>query len=137
MKASFVDTYKTVGKGKTNLGQPITVFKYEVSGTEAELAQYKEKQGDNYVQDDISGKPLWFSIRPVGQTVTLFVTRNSGRIVADTSEYDAVIALANDHKGTPIGEELARKAADMLFAGLSVRKRTTNVVAAPADKAPL
>ena len=86
MKAKIENYYRSKKTG-------LPVFVYVVSGTEAELSAYKEAQEavklpnnkTAYVEDE-SGRPLYFSTRPLStkrsESVELMITTN-GRIVAD------------------------------------------------------
>lgn len=81
MKAKFVNYYrKDAGK---------KVFVYVVSGSNAEIEDYKAAQGENLrLQDEDATKPLFFSMRPLSanpsESITLTITTN-GKIVADDS----------------------------------------------------
>jgi hypothetical protein len=68
--------------------QPITVFVYQVTGTDEELKKYEEiqiKAGVKTVKDQ-SGY-LWFTTVPVGVTGKLNISTN-GKIFADTTAMD-------------------------------------------------
>jgi hypothetical protein len=115
------------------------VFRYEVQGSEAELAKYEEIQGENYRKTD-DGKPLFFTTRFAGNSVDLIITR-AGKVVADMSAFDAAASMATQYGGN-LGQELARQAAAQLFGGASkstVENSTpvTSNVAESADPADL
>ena len=99
LKAQFHGNYKKFNK-LTN--QAITVFRYTVSGTEEELEQYKDVQGDNFVQDDKTGKPLYFTTRYVADNVELTITDN-GKVVVDDSEFTKLQSIVDTY-----GEGVAR-----------------------------
>jgi hypothetical protein len=67
-------------------------FVYGVSGTEKDLASFKEIQGEYYREDD-NGQTLWFTTRCVGQSGTLIITTNN-KIVPDMSKFDQAASLA-------------------------------------------
>lgn len=91
-----------------------TVFVYAVSGNEKQLAEFKEKSGEYYREDD-KGTALWFTTRCVGQTGTLIITSN-GKIVPDMSQFDQAASIAAQYGGN-FGQELARAAAANLLVG--------------------
>lgn len=78
LTAKFRDNYR-----KKVTGTP--VFRYVVSGTDAELKEYETTQGNNFRQDDKTGEILWFSTRFVGDNVTLRINDND-TVSADDSE---------------------------------------------------
>jgi hypothetical protein len=91
-----------------------TVFVYAVSGTEKQLADYKEKSGEFYREDD-KGQALWFTTRCVGITGKLIITSN-GKIVPDMSEFDQAASIAQQYGGN-FGQALANLAASKLVGG--------------------
>ena len=58
-----------------------TVFVYNISGSEKELEQFQEAEGDNYRLDEQTGKPIWFTTRFIDDNIELEITQN-GRVVA-------------------------------------------------------
>lgn len=105
LKAKFHGNYR---KSTTVNGIPtvLTVFRYTVDGTEKELQEYEEIQADNYVVDDKSGKPLYFTTRYVADVVELQVSENKDgekRIVVDDSEIAKIQAMVQMY-----GESVAR-----------------------------
>jgi len=90
-----------------------TVFVYSVSGTEAQLADFATAQGENHRVDDVTGEPLWFTTRCVGDNGTLIITSN-GKVVPDMSEYEKAASLASQYGGN-FGEQLAKMAAERLL----------------------
>jgi len=91
------------------------VFVYSVSGTEAQLEEFKTAQGDNHRVDDKTGEPLWFTTRCVGNSGTLIITTN-GKVVPDMSAFDQAASLAKQYGGN-LGQELAKAAAAQLIGG--------------------
>ena len=91
------------------------VFVYSVSGTEAQLEEFKTAQGDNHRVDDKTGEPLWFTTRCVGNSGTLIITTN-GKVVPDMSAFDQTASLAKQYGGN-LGQELAKAAAAQLIGG--------------------
>jgi len=118
MKITFLRNYR-----KSGTGNP--VFVYTVSGTEKEIGEYSQAQGEQLRLDEETQKPLWFSTRYVQDNGKLIITRN-GKIVADTSEFDKAASLAQQYGGN-LGQALAMSAAANLLGG-SFR---------PVDQAPM
>lgn len=106
MKGKFLRSYRKASSGNN-------VFVYTVTGTEEQLAQYKEIQKENYVEDDKTGKPLWFSTRYYGDNIDLVITAK-GNVVPDTSEFDKAASLASQYGGN-LGTEIAKIAAGNLL----------------------
>lgn len=129
MKIKLIRSYRKLNKN----GQPTTVFVYGVSGTDEQLAAYKEAVGaDNYRESD-EGEPLWFSTRCVGETGSL-ITTSKGTFAPDMSAFDKAASLAAQYGGN-LGQELARNAAASLL-GASNSAASVAQPAAPAkDKA--
>jgi hypothetical protein len=92
MKASFSNSYPKRSKN----GNVVDVFVYHVNGTESELADYKTVKDDQYREDSVSGKPLFFSLNYVGEIVDLIITTN-GNVVADTSKLRKAANLVNQY----------------------------------------
>jgi hypothetical protein len=80
----------------------ITVWRYQVSGSEKELSEFEETQGDNHRVDQETGKPLWFTTRFVGPSTTLTITEN-GKVVADNSSLEEIASMVEQY-----GEATAR-----------------------------
>jgi hypothetical protein len=99
LKAQFHGSYKKYNK-LTNTA--LTVFRYTVTGSDEELKSYEEIQGDNFVQDDKTGKPLYFTTRYVDDNVELTITEN-GKVVVDDSEYTKIQSIIDSY-----GEGVAR-----------------------------
>jgi hypothetical protein len=75
--------------------KPVTgtkVFRFLVSGTEAELTEFETAQGDNYRVDAETGKPMWFNTRYVGDNIKLLITTNN-QVVADDTEMSKLQSL--------------------------------------------
>ena len=90
MKAVSLRNYKKAETGTT-------VFVYALSGTSQELAKYLEIQGDKHVVDDVTGKPLYFTTRYVGEAVSVLFNRAGDKVFPDTSEMDKIKSLAEQH----------------------------------------
>lgn len=88
MKAKFASNYRS------ETGTP--VFRYVVSGTEKELKEFEDAAGEYFRTDKETGQPLWFSIRYVGEDVSLSITENS-KIVADDSEIVKIKSLIDQY----------------------------------------
>lgn len=53
-------------------------FKYEVTGSEQEIAQFKAVQGENFREDTVTGKPLYFARNGYeGKVVELEIAKSS------------------------------------------------------------
>lgn len=122
MKIKLIRSYRKLNKN----GQPTTVFVYGVTGTDEQVAAYKAAQGTNYRESD-AGEPLWFSTRCVGNSGSL-ITTQKGTYAPDMSAFDQAASLATQYGGN-LGQELAKNAASILFAGASAPVS----VAAPAS----
>jgi len=121
MKAKYVRCYKKAdGNGGTR-----TVFVYEVNGSADQLAQYKISQGDHFVEDEETGKALYFTIDFMGDNADLIIT-SKGNVVQDTEAYDK-LASQVAQAGGDLGSELAKIAAQKLMGVLPVAE-----VVAPA-----
>ena len=108
MKATFKSTYVSKKGNDT--------FRYAVTGTAEELAAYKTAQGMNYREDDITGEPLFFTVRYAGKSVNLITTK-SGNVIADLSELKASASIAKQFGGN-LGQSIAdAAAAQFLFGG--------------------
>lgn len=106
MKIKLIRSYRSKNGNPT--------FVYGVSGSEADLAAFKNAQGEYYREDE-DGTPLWFTTRCVGQTGSLIITTN-GNIVPDMSKFDQAASLAEQYGGN-FGAELAKAAASSLVGG--------------------
>jgi len=92
-----------------------TVFVYAVSGTQEQLEAFAKAQGENHRTDELTGAPLWFTTRCVGQSGNLIITTN-GKVVPDMSAFDQAASLAAQYGGN-FGDQLARMAAEQLLGG--------------------
>ena len=70
----------------------LKVFRFNVTGTDAELQEFETAQGDNYRLDDVTGKPLWFTTRYTGDTVQLIITKDNN-VIADDTEMSKLQSL--------------------------------------------
>lgn len=84
-------------------GKLITVFVYAVSGTDKELEQYRELQGENLRESD-DGELLWFTTRYAGPRANLIFTKKS--VTADMSAFDKAKSLSEQYGGN-FGDALA------------------------------
>jgi hypothetical protein len=86
MKAKFDGSFKKAdGKGGFRNG-----FRYVVTGTQQELQEYIESQGQ-YLYENANGEPLFFSNSYTGSIINLvpITDKNTGnvRFIADTSAF--------------------------------------------------
>lgn len=97
-------------------------FVYTVKGSQTQLDEFKDAQGEYYREDDETGKPLFFTTRCIGDTGKLLITTN-GKVVPDMSEFDKQASLVEQFGGN-FGEALAQHAVAQLLG--------TKVAPAPA-----
>jgi hypothetical protein len=116
MKIKFLRNYRKVETGNM-------VYVYTVSGSQKDLAAFEAAQGDNHTVDEETGTPLWFSTRFVGDEGALAISKN-GKVFADTSEFDKAASLCEQHKGTALGDQMARVMAEKLLAGFGSKSST-------------
>ena len=107
MKVTMQRSYKSKNGNRT--------FVYTVTGSNAEMEDYREAQGEYYREDDKTNQALWFTTKCIGKAGTLLITDN-GNIVPDMSEFDEAASLAQQYGGN-LGEMLAREAAQRLLGG--------------------
>lgn len=130
MDVQITGSYRKAGTG--NL-----VFRGIVNGSEAELADYKATQGSNYVQDEKTGKPLFFTTRPIAERFKLVKTRGTAekpaRYIADSSDMDLKAAIVKNLGGN-LGQEIAKiTASQLLFGNSTVSAPAAAVEAGTAD----
>ena len=101
---------KAIDSGRSYPKNGQMVFVFHVTGTEAELEQYKKAQGENYREDEETGHPLAFTTNYPGPECNMLITRN-GKAVMDTSELDRMASLSKRFGGN-MGQEIAKMAAD-------------------------
>lgn len=89
MKAKFRGTYRKQETGTR-------VFTYLVSGTEQELEQYANAQGDKLVMDDTTGKPIYFTTRYIADDINLIIT-SAGKVATDDSEFAKLQSLVEQY----------------------------------------
>jgi hypothetical protein len=112
MKATFVRNYRKVETGNM-------VYVYAVSGSAKDLDAYAQAQGEKHTVDEETGKPLFFATRFAGDSATLAISKN-GKVFVDTSEFDKAQSLCEQHKGTALGDQMARILAERLL-GISAQ----------------
>ena len=125
MKVTMQRSYKSKNGNRT--------FVYTVTGSNAEMEDYREAQGEYYREDEKTNQALWFTTKCIGKAGTLLITDN-GNIVPDMSEFDEAASLAEQYGGN-LGEMLAREAAQRLLGGrtLSSSKATAKQAEEPQD----
>ncbi len=105
MKATFKSMYRSKKSGKP-------VFVYSVSGTEAEIQQFKEAQGTNLVVDEVTGKPLFFSTRMLSynpkEKIDLIITGKGNVVADDTAKMFERAALVDQEAIKAEGTFIAR-----------------------------
>lgn len=88
-------------------------FVYEVSGKAEELEQFKETQGEYYREDEVSGKPLFFTTTYAGEHTAITQT-HSGGFRADTGVFLKLRSI--EKQSTSLGHLAAQKVMDTQFA---------------------
>lgn len=121
MKVSLLRSYRSKNGNVT--------FVYVVTGSESQLAEYADAQGEHYREDDTTGKALWFTTRCIGDDGTLIITTN-GNVVPDMSEFDKQASLVEQFGGN-FGEALANAAVANLLGTKAAP------ASAPAKSAPI
>ncbi len=113
MNILLLNSYPKLEDGHVKLdrqGVPITVFRYQVTGTATELAEYERVQKLNpkikTIKDE-DGQYLWFTTRPVGRTGKLMISAND-KIYADTTQLDLASAMIKQYG--LLGQMLAKDA---------------------------
>lgn len=106
MKATFISQYYKKETGRV-------VYRYEISGTKEELAQYEATVGDNLRLSD-DNAPMAFPTRFYGKSVNCFFDAN-GKFQFDTSKGDQINSLIEQNPGA-VGEHLAKEYAKQLLA---------------------
>jgi hypothetical protein len=129
MKAKYVRCYKKAdGNGGVR-----TVFVYEVNGSADQLAKYKISQGDHFVEDDDSGKALFFTVDFMGDNAELIITAKNN-VVQNTEEYDKQASLVAQ-AGGDLGAEIAKIAAQRLMGVTPVAETAPVAAPVPAPEA--
>lgn len=105
-------------------------FRYIVTGTPAELAEYKAAQGDFHREDPVKG-PLFFTTRFAGNDGKLVITATK-KVIADMSAFDAANSLASQYGGN-FGQEIAKGMTAALLGSAAVSTSSS----APAVDAPV
>ena len=102
MKGKFLRSYRSKNGN--------TTFVYVVNGTQAQLTEFKEIQGDYFRESD-DGKALWFTTRYCGENVSLVLTQGDNpRYIPDMSAFEKAASLSKQFGGD-LGKELAKQAA--------------------------
>jgi len=110
MKIKFLRSYRSKNGN--------TTFVYIVSGSNDQLAEFKEIQGDYFRESD-DGKALWFTTRYCGDSVSLVLTGGDNpRYIPDMSAFEKAASLSKQFGGD-LGQELAKQAAADLLGGNS------------------
>jgi hypothetical protein len=123
MKATKEGSYKKVGTGND-------VYRYIVSGTDAELAAFKAAQGDMFRETE-NGQPIWFTTNVYPNVVELGISQKSGKVFPNTAELDAMKNLVKQNKGL-VAEALAKLVAEKLLASIG-RTSAATAVNTPAE----
>jgi hypothetical protein len=127
MKGTLKNSYKKVDKNGV-LG---TIFVYLVTGTVAEVTNYREVQDERgYLVED-EGVPLFFSNRYYTDVIDLIQIGEDDnvRFIVDTSEYDKVQSIAENNPF--MKEALAQAYAQKIMQSLNNTK--ANVIKKSQD----
>ena len=103
------------------------VFVYQVSGSNEALVSYKSAQASFYREDEVTGQPLWFTVRCIGKAGSLIIT-SKGKVVPDMSEFDQAKSLVEQYGGN-FGETLANSLMSNILGNGSAPKQ----IAAPTE----
>jgi len=128
MKIKLLRQYK---KAKPSGVGANTVFVYTVSGSKEQIETYKEAQGENFVEDEETKSPLFFTIRFAGKSGNLIISRE-GKVSPDMSAYDQAASLIEQFPGA-LGQEMAKIAAANLLGGAN----SNTVATAPVKEGKL
>ena len=124
MKGKFLRSYRSKNGN--------TTFVYAVSGSADQIDEFKIVQGDYFRESD-DGKPLWFTTRYAGETVSLVLTQGDNqRYIPDMSAYEKAASLADQFKGT-LGQEIAKQSVTKL---LGTKQESPVPTEVPADDQP-
>lgn len=88
------------------------VFVFIVMGTPAELAKYKEIQGDFYREDE-GNQPLFFDKDYTSEKIDLLITKDGKRVLADNSELEKAKSQVKAFGGD-IGQAMAQVKAQQI-----------------------
>jgi hypothetical protein len=127
MKIKLLSSYRN-GNGNV-------VFVYKVTGSKNQIATYVEAQSEylKYEDGDETKSPLFFTTNFAGNDGELVITQ-AGKIVVDTTEQNKLASIMKQHAGTPLGDALAKAAADKMMKELS--KATPASASAQATPTP-
>jgi hypothetical protein len=112
LKATYHSKYNTINKNN----QPTVVFRYIVSGTESELADYKTAVGDKFRPSD-DGRPFFFSTAWNGDVVNLGIAQKTGKVYMDTAPLDKLNSLVSRYPGA-LGNAMAQLGAAQILGNL-------------------
>lgn len=117
MNIRFLRSYKKNGN---------PVFVYEVQASAQDIEKLKEAQGTYFREDEVTGKPLFFTTKNVGPKGKLIIT-GKGQVIADMSEYEAAASLVAQFGGN-LGQELAKASVAKLMGNTYSNSSAENVV---------
>lgn len=101
-------------------------FRYAVTGKPEALAIFEDVQDIHHRVDEATGEYLWFTTRYCGDTATLIVNSDTGKIYPDMSEFRKQASLAKQFGGN-LGDQIAQSAVSKLF------RKTEQPATAPAN----
>ena len=119
MKAKLLGQYRSSKTGNV-------VFRYELTGSPAEVEAYKAIQGEKYVPSDETGKPLLFTTRFQGMNGIVKFNKDNTKTYFDTSEADAMASLISQYEGTAMGNALAAEYAKKMVAETTALAKLTS-----------
>ncbi len=123
MKIKLLRSYRSKNGNAT--------FVYTVTGNTQDLTAFKNAQGEYYREDPVTGSPLWFTTRCVGDNGKLIITTN-GKVVPDMSAFDQAASIAAQYGGN-FGQELAKQAAQAIL-GVKAQEVPSAQVSTPIEK---
>jgi len=112
------------------------VFKYEVTGTPEEIAQYKAVYPVDYTREE-TGNPIYFSTRNGGKNVELTITKNTNKVIIKSNIGErgllSVIKDADRSGNTLYAQALATGLAQATIAKMLGTTADTATVKAKTD----
>ena len=121
MKAIHTGEYRSKKSG--NL-----VFTYNLDLTEEQREAYQADKGEYYLEDDVTGKPLFFSNQFLGKQVPVIKTE-AGKFILDGSMIEKAASIANSAGGA-VADAIAKQ----LMAGLGLDFGNSTAAETPVSK---
>lgn len=110
MKIKCVGSYPS----KTTKGD--SVFVYHITGTDEEIAKYREIKGNNFKTDEVTGKPIYWSSRFFMPNTELKFNYKGTGVYPDTAAFDQAAAMTKQYGGN-FGQVLGQHFVEKLLSG--------------------